>query len=166
MPQSLFPRPLYTAVRLVLAGLFVWAGAVKLADPRVFAVTIDAFGIAPHWLVTPLSQWLPVAEIALGLTLALDVRGSLGGLTALLLFFIVVLAYAINMGLDIDCGCYGPSEPEAKAFGSLWTSLRRDLAMLAASIWLYAARRIRSIAPMKPIHLFTRNPKEHSRCAS
>ena len=25
MPQSLFPRPLYTAVRLVLAGLFVWA---------------------------------------------------------------------------------------------------------------------------------------------
>lgn len=164
MPQRLFPLPLYGAVRLTLAALFIWAGAVKLADPRVFAVTIEAFGLAPKWLVGPASQWLPVAEIALGLALALDVRGSLAGVSGLLVFFCAILVWALRMGLDIDCGCYGPSEPEAKAFGSLWTSLRRDLAMLAAAAWLYAARRIRSIAPVTPLSLFTRNPKEPARC--
>ncbi len=164
MLQRLFPRPLYTAVRLVLAGLFVWAGIVKLSDPRVFAVTIEAFGIAPKWLIGPASHWLPVAEIALGLALALDVLGSLAGISGLLLFFVAILVFAIRMGLDIDCGCYGPSEPEAKAFGSLWTSLRRDLVMLTAAAWLYAARRVRGIAPFHPLHLLTRNQKEPSRC--
>lgn len=166
MAQRLFPRPLYTAVRVVLAGLFVWAGTVKLMDPRVFAVTIKAFGIAPEWLITPASHWLPVLEIALGLGLLCDVLGSLAGVTGLLLFFIAILAWAIHLGLDIDCGCYGPTDPESKAFGSLATSLWRDLAMLTAAAWLYAARRIRSIAPREPLCLFTRNLKEHSRCAN
>ncbi|EPR43077.1 methylamine utilization MauE [Desulfovibrio sp. X2] len=161
--RSFFPRPLYTAVRLVLAAMIIVAGVIKLQDPRVFAVTIDAFGIAPRWLVIPLSQWLPVAEIALGVALAFDLRGSLLVTCLVLLLFIGVLVYAIHIGLDIDCGCYGPSEPEAQAFGTLWTSVYRDLGMIAAAVWLYAARAVHGIAPRSPLPPFTRKCKECDR---
>lgn len=164
MRRVFFPKLLYLAVRLALAALFIVAGVIKLQDPRVFAVTIEAFGLVPAWLVGPASRWLPVAEIALGAALVLDVRGSLGGIAAMLLLFIAIIVYALRMGLDIDCGCYGPAEPQAKAFGSLWTSLYRDLGMLAAVVWLYVARAARGFSPRNPLSPFTKTHKECPAC--
>ena len=133
----------YRLVRYALAILFVVAGCLKLSDPRVFAVTIDAFGILPTELTLPLAVILPVVEILAAVALVFDVRGSLAVISGLLIVFMAVLIYAIHMGLDIDCGCYGPEEPEAKAFHSLWTSLYRDIGMSAGVIYLYIWRAVR-----------------------
>jgi hypothetical protein len=51
------------------------------------------------------------------------------------------------MGLDVDCGCFGPEDPEAEAFHGLRTALYRDLFMLAAVGFLYAWRHYRHIRP-------------------
>ncbi|GFK93378.1 hypothetical protein NNJEOMEG_01210 [Fundidesulfovibrio magnetotacticus] len=128
------------ADRIVRAGLalaFLAAGAVKLGNPEVFAVTVRAFGILPDALVGPLSVALPCLEVAAAVLLLLDMRWGLELTTALLLVFVAVLVHALRMGLDIDCGCYGPSDPEREAFGSIRQALWRDGAMLAAAAFLF-----------------------------
>ncbi|MHB8790082.1 MAG: MauE/DoxX family redox-associated membrane protein [Desulfobulbaceae bacterium] len=128
---------LYRLVRWALAGLFIWAGALKLADPPAFAVIISDFGLVPGWSVMPLALALPVLEVAAALGLVFDLRRSLAVISFLLAMFIAILGYAIWLGLDIDCGCFGPEDPEARAYSSLRTSLYRDLAMAAGVLFLY-----------------------------
>jgi hypothetical protein len=53
----------------------------------------------------------------------------------------------------VDCGCFGPEDPEAEAFHGLRAFLYRDLAMLAGIAFLYVWRRYRAITPVK-ISLF------------
>lgn len=130
-------RLINIAARTALAVAFLWAGAVKLSRPEVFAVTIDAFGILPDGLAAPLSVVLPLAEIVAAAMLLFEVRGGLVLTSGLLAVFIGVLAYALRMGLDIDCGCYGPSDPELEAFGSIRQALWRDIAMLCGVAFLF-----------------------------
>jgi hypothetical protein len=136
----------YRLVRWGLAGAFLWAGAVKLADPAAFAVVIEAFGLAPGFMVEPLALALPALEVAAALALAADARGGLGVITGLTVLFALVLGYGLWLGLDIDCGCYGPGDPEAEAFSGLRASLYRDLGFLAAAAYLYWWRGARRAA--------------------
>jgi hypothetical protein len=75
-------------------------------------------------------------EVIAGIGLLFDIRGSLALITGLLVLFMVVLGYGIWMGLDVDCGCFGPEDPEAEAFHGLRLSLFRDLVMMAG-VFLY-----------------------------
>ncbi|MBI4803609.1 MAG: methylamine utilization protein MauE [Desulfovibrio sp.] len=144
----------YHLARTGLAVAFLVAGAIKLARPEVFAVTIKAFGVLPASVVEPLSLVLPCLEILAALLLFFEVRGGLTLTAGLLVIFISVLVYALGMGLDIDCGCYGPSDPEREAFGSIRQALWRDSAMCAAVAYLYwwnvkSGRRGRFVASAK-----------------
>ncbi len=60
---ALSPR-LYIPVRLGLAVLFIYAGAVKLADPRAFARTISHYGLVPEPLLPTVAVGLPVMRAA------------------------------------------------------------------------------------------------------
>ncbi len=134
---------LYHLVRCGLSLAFLVSGAIKLARPEVFAVTIKALGLVPEALAGPLSLALPGVEVAAAVLLLMDIRGSLAVIAGLLGIFVAILMYALRMGLDIDCGCYGPGEPEREAFASLRGALWRDGAMLAAVAALYWLRRQR-----------------------
>jgi len=137
----------YGLVRVCLALSFLAAGAIKIQDPMTFAVTIDAFGILPGPLVLPVAFVLPVLEILGAVALLFDIRGSLGLITLMILVFIAVLAWGLHMGLDIDCGCYGPDDPEAEAFAGIRGALRRDLLMLGCAAFLYAWRSVVGVRP-------------------
>jgi len=67
----------------------------------------------------------------------------------LLVLFIAILGYGIWMGLDVDCGCFGPDDPEAEAFHGLRLPLYRDMLMLAGIAYIYGWRRYRAIKPVK-----------------
>ena len=121
--------------------LLIYAGGRKLLAPEVSAVLIDAFGILPESLLMVVAILLPAAEVAAGFVLLADFRGGLAAVTVLLVMFIVILGYALKMGLDVDCGCFGPQDPEARAFRGLHLSLYRNLALLLVVGWLYAGRR-------------------------
>ena len=140
---------IYRLSRWGIGFIFVYAGTVKLLNPEVFAVLIDAYGILPEKLVTPVALCLPAFEILAGIGLMFNIYGSLSVITGLLLLFMVVLAYGIRMGLDVDCGCFGPEDPEAEAFHGLRLSLLRDLVMLAGVIFIYVWRRYRAIRPTR-----------------
>ncbi|MFP5221161.1 MAG: MauE/DoxX family redox-associated membrane protein [Acidobacteriota bacterium] len=136
--------------RTALALAFLVAGVIKLSRPEVFSVTIKAFGIVPGAVLGPLSIGLPMLEIAGALLLLFNRRPGLELVTALLLLFVAILLYALRMGLDIDCGCYGPSDPEREAFGSIRQALWRDAAMLSCAAFLFWRRRAAVPQPLEP----------------
>jgi uncharacterized membrane protein YphA (DoxX/SURF4 family) len=137
----------YRLCRWMLAGIFIYAGSAKLLEPEIFAVLIEAYGIVPEGLLMPVAIVLPLLEVIAGIGLLFDIRGSLALITGLLVLFMAVLGYGIWMGLDVDCGCFGPEDPEAEAFHGLRLSLYRDLAMMAGVLFLYVWRRCRAIRP-------------------
>lgn len=128
---------IYRIIRWALAMLFIWAGGTKLADPQAFGVIIRDFGIVPELSVLPIALVLPVLEVIAAIGLIFDIRGSLAVVTGLLILFIVILGYGVWLGLDIDCGCFGPEDPESRAYSGLHSALYRDLTMMAAVFFLY-----------------------------
>jgi hypothetical protein len=144
----------------------MYAGSTKLLEPETFAVLIEAFGIVPEGLLMPVAIGLPFLEVIAGIGLLFDIRGSLALITGLLVLFMTVLGYGIWMGLDVDCGCFGPEDPEAEAFHGLRLSLFRDLVMMAGVIFIYGWRWYRAIRPAGVMvmvnQLFSKRRKENA----
>ena len=136
-------------LRSGLGALFVWSGGAKLLDPRHFTVTIESFGLIPDATVLPAALSLAVVEIVAGLGLIFNASWGLGVVSGLLLLFVAVLSYGIWLGLDVDCGCFGPHDPEGKAYHGMRPALYRDAAMLATVGYLYHQRRKKSLYPFK-----------------
>jgi len=155
---------LYRLCRWTLGGIFIYAGSTKLLEPKIFASLVEAYGIVPEGLLIPVAIGLPVLEVIAGFGLLFDIRGSLGVISGLLVIFMLVLSYGIWLGLDVDCGCFGPEDPEAEAFHGLRLSLFRDLAMMAGVIFIYVWRQYRAIRPTRAMaivnQLFNRGRKK------
>ena len=133
--------------RLVLALVFVFAGAVKAMDPKAFAEEIMRYQLAPWPAAVVLALWLPFLEIAAGTGLLLPKlrAGAQAVLTVLLLAFTVALLSAWRRGLDIDCGCFGT----VAGHQDLVHALVRDgiLLGLLGWIWIQDARSSRLPLP-------------------
>ncbi len=138
--QNRFAELLYFLGRLLLAGIFLWSGLSKAYRPETFAGSIGAYGLLPDPLVFPAAIFLIVAEIFVGVGLLRDQRGALTATTLLMLLFLAALGYGIYLGLDIDCGCFGPDDPEAVAFHDLRGAFSRDLLLLLLIVYLYLWR--------------------------
>jgi uncharacterized membrane protein YphA (DoxX/SURF4 family) len=129
--------------RWILSLIFLGAGLPKLFDVRGFAEIIDAYALLPDLFVLPTAVVLPVVEILLAVGLLFNDQKSKIGVAVLLLAFIVLLSFSIGQGLDIDCGCFGPEDPEHTAFHGLRTALVRDIVMfvpLLYSFWYHRYR--------------------------
>jgi len=90
-------------------------------------------------LVFPAALLLPALEVVAGTGIFFAVRGSLALIAGMLILFMAVLLYGIHLGLDIDCGCFGPEDPE-QAYKSLRVALARDTVMMAAVLFVYWRR--------------------------
>ena len=145
---------IYRLARWSLGLVFIYAGTIKLLAPRNFAVLIEAYGIVPDGLLMFVAIFLPALEVVAGIGLLFDIEGSLAVIAGLLALFIAILGYGIWMGLDVDCGCFGPDDPEAGAFQGLRQSLYRDMAMLAGIALIYGWRRRCRIKPVKATEIF------------
>lgn len=139
---------MYSIACWCLGVLFIYAGTLKLMAPQAFATLIDAYGILPEPMLLPVAVILPALEVLVGVGLFLNIRGSLTAITLLLLMFVAILVYGIWMGLDVDCGCFGPQDPESEAFHGLWRTLFRDLFMLSGIAFLFWLRRHLAIEPV------------------
>lgn len=133
----------YRGLRYLVSAIFLGSGIVKLMDPAAFAVVIDAFGILPEGLSDGVALVLPSIEVLAAVALIFDGRGALESLSVLMLLFMGILAYGIFLGLDIDCGCFGPEDPESRAFGGLRTALYRDIGICGLMALAYGARYFR-----------------------
>ena len=140
---------IYKLARWTLGLVFIYAGSIKLLAPRTFAVLIGAYGIVPDGMLMPVAIILPALEVTAGIGLLFDIEGSLAVIAGLLGLFIAILGYGIWMGLDVDCGCFGPDDYEADAFHGLRQSLYRDMVMLAGIAFIYGWRRHCNIKPAR-----------------
>lgn len=127
----------YRVVRSVISLIFVLSGASKITDLSSFAAIIDAYGLVPMGWAIAVALVLTITELIAGLGLLFDIRGSLSAITAMLLFFMLILGYGIRMGFDVDCGCFGAQDVEAAAFHGLRSALYRDFVILAGAVYLY-----------------------------
>ncbi len=117
--------------------IFLAAALPKLFDIQYFSQVINAYGILPSALILPVAVSLPLLEIVLAVGLLFNSSLSKIGVFLLLLFFIAILLYAIYTGLDIDCGCFGPEDPEHQAFAGVRVALVRDLIMLVPIMYSF-----------------------------
>jgi peroxiredoxin/uncharacterized membrane protein YphA (DoxX/SURF4 family) len=99
---------LLLAARLLLALVFMVAGLAKLVDRAGARQALIDFGMPPP-LAGPFGILLPLVELAVAVALiprATAWWGALGAL-ALLLLFVVGIAYNLTRGRTPDCHCFG-----------------------------------------------------------
>ncbi len=102
-------RAVLLLLRVVLGGLFVYAGAVKALDPLDFAQNIRNYSLVGQELSFLAAVFLPWVEILAGAFLIAGVwrRGAALTVSGLLVFFIVLTLVTMVRGIDVDCGCFG-----------------------------------------------------------
>jgi putative oxidoreductase len=124
--------------RVVLGGLFVYAGIVKVLDPLDFAQDIRNYRLVGQALSFAAAIFLPWLEILAGAFLIAGVwrRGAALVISGLLVFFIVLTVVTMVRGLDVDCGCFGALSRKA----GLGVILE-DLAMLYLGMCLLFQKR-------------------------
>jgi uncharacterized membrane protein YphA (DoxX/SURF4 family) len=129
---------LATAARLVLGGVFVVAGLLKVPDPAAAVRAVRAYRLLPEALVGPVAFGLPVVEIVVGVALLAGVFVRTAALTAavLLVVFLVGVGSAWTRGLQIDCGCFGGGGRVAAADTAYPAEVARDLGLLVVALAL------------------------------
>jgi uncharacterized membrane protein YphA (DoxX/SURF4 family) len=119
-------RTLLIIGRLALAGIFLFAAYAKLKPQAamgwsassvkislsMFAMQVDSYQLLPPQLVGPAAHFLPLFELFLGLWLLSGVLFRYAALTTTLLLgaFFAMMVRTYRMGLEINCGCFGPGE--------------------------------------------------------
>ncbi len=130
--QTLIPW----GIRLVLGVTFVWASWHKIVAPDQFARILYGYGIFPGSLINLLAIGIPFVELTAGLCLISGVyrRSALILINAMLLAFILVIAFNLIRGHQFDCGCFSfeGNKDTASAVGLLI----RDILMLGAGLFL------------------------------
>lgn len=124
----------YHLCRLLLGGVFLWAGAVKALDVPAFAGQVAAYQLLPYAWNYAVAATLPYVELLAGSLLACNLRVKAAALLTALLngVFVAVLLSVLARGLNIDCGCFGPD-----AGTTPWQALGRDLVLLALAVAVY-----------------------------
>jgi len=126
-----FRRAVIWVGRLVLGGIFIYAGYSKLFYPNTnlwpffvlkfsisvnimnFARQVDAFQMLSPWGVSFVAHTLPLTEIILGLLVLIGWRLRIWAtlLTVIMLGFFGVVSRAYLLHMNINCGCFAIPEP-------------------------------------------------------
>ena len=133
-PPALLEKWLPLALRWVLGGVFLWAGALKIVEPGQFATAIANYRMLPHELINLVAITLPWVEMTAGLLVLAGVwaRASALVLTVLTAVFSVALISALARGLNIECGCFGTVGGRHVGL----TSLAMDAGLFSFGGWL------------------------------
>src|SRR5216110_2506422 len=145
---STIPQFVWRIADVIVGGVFIYAGAIKVLDPIRFANDIENYKILPWTIGVGLAFYLPWLEIFCGLALILRLfyRGALSILTALVVVFLVATIAAKIRGLDITCGCFGHTSQN----WSFPAHLALDLGVLTALAALCYCSVVRARANASP----------------
>src|SRR5215213_8731137 len=119
--------------RLLLASVFVIAGAAKLADRSGSRQALIDFGV-PTTLARPLGILLPLAELAVAAALIPTSTAWWGaaGALVLLIVFIVGIGVSLARGRQPYCHCFG----QLHSAPAGWKTLTRNGALAAVAGFL------------------------------
>lgn len=128
--------------RLVVGGVWIWAGLRKLPDPAASIESVRAYELLPASFVEPVGYLLPPLEVVIGVALVLGLmtRGSALLSALLLVAFVIGISSAWARGLEIDCGCFGDGGANPDAASQYPWEIARDVVLLALSLVLVRLR--------------------------
>jgi uncharacterized membrane protein YphA (DoxX/SURF4 family) len=136
-------------VQIALGAIFVVAALPKIADPPSFAHMIYNYKILPSPLINFTAIVMPWVELLTGIALILGVwtRPARSIIAAMLVVFMIAIAFNLARGNAIDCGCFDTSaanKTHDERIRDMWIVLIRDAGMLlmVAQLW-WAERRTR-----------------------
>ena len=139
-------RLLRTVVRLVLAGVWLWAAAAKLPHPESSVTAVRAYQILPGNLADTVGHALPIVEAMVGILLLIGFLTRPAAVVSLLLYaaFVIGVASVWIRGISIDCGCFGGGGADPNAIHEYRWIVARDVALAALSLWLVLRPRTRA----------------------
>lgn len=120
--------------RILVGGLFIFSGLIKLNDPMGFAFKLgDYFAVDVLNLpflkdfTLPLALFIVILEVLLGVVLLLGkwVKLSTWLLLLMIVFFTFLTFYSAYFNKVTDCGCFGDAIPLTP-----WQSFGKDLILL------------------------------------
>ena len=96
-------------IRVVIAFIFIYAGAEKISNPDDFALSISNYRLLPIASLNFFAVILPWIEIVSGIFLLFGilVKENSAIILTLLLLFTIAIVISLFRGLSIDCGCFG-----------------------------------------------------------
>src|SRR6476620_10196948 len=127
-------RQTVLALRVILAGIFLYSGLIKASASAQFAIALAPFTLVPETWIRPLSILLPLSEIAAGLLILVSPTKHIGaGLIFLLcVLFAMGLSWALANGIIVSCSCFGhDDQPSAM---KMMLTLGRDLCLAGLAL--------------------------------
>jgi uncharacterized membrane protein YphA (DoxX/SURF4 family) len=126
------------AARLVVGGVWIYAGAIKLPDPNESVNAVRAYELLPGDSAVTVGHLLPILEVVVGAMLVLGVLVRGAAVVSALLFvaFIVGIVSVWSRGIEIDCGCFGGGGYDPDATSKYPWEIARDVGLLALSVFL------------------------------
>ena len=103
-------RVVLMVLRVLLGALFVYAGALKLADVSGFVEEITNYRLFPQ-LAPLLGTVLPAVEVVAGFALVAGPKTWRPPAALLVLALLVMFTVAVTSAwlrhIDVSCGCFG-----------------------------------------------------------
>jgi uncharacterized membrane protein YphA (DoxX/SURF4 family) len=125
--------------RLVVGGVWIVAGWLKLPDPAASVRAVRAFDLLPEAIVPTVGHGLPILEIIVGVMLVAGAGTRVAAAVSFVLqvAFIIGIASAWARGLQIECGCFGGGGTAANASDKYPWDIARDTGLAALSLLLF-----------------------------
>lgn len=136
--QGSISESIYLFLRLSIGIIFIWAGFLKLMDPKSFGQIISQYRILDDTFIPFIAIGLPLLEVLAGAGLIFERRYSLGLITIMVVFFLFILWFGILNNLEIDCGCFSLSEQNYH--DGIRSAFKRDWILLFCAFFLFYHR--------------------------
>jgi uncharacterized membrane protein YphA (DoxX/SURF4 family) len=124
--------------RLILGGVLLAAGWLKVFTPAKSQMAVRAYEVLPISLANFMGILLPWLEVGLGILLllgiAVRISAFLGG--ALMVLFIAAISQAWARGLSIDCGCFGGGGTVDPSETKYLSEILRDTGLALLALYL------------------------------
>jgi uncharacterized membrane protein YphA (DoxX/SURF4 family) len=124
--------------RLLVGGVLVVAGYLKVGNVAKSKMAVRAYEVLPISIANLLGEILPWLEIGAGLLLILGVAVKWSSIfaAALMFIFVAAIAQAWARGLSIDCGCFGGGGQVAPGKTRYLEEILRDLGLAITALYL------------------------------
>ena len=148
-------------VRIIVGGLFIFSGLIKLNDPigteikleeyfEVFGQDFGSFFLLFKPIALELGMFLIILEVVLGVAVLINYKMEITSvvLLALIVFFTFLTFYSAYFNKVTDCGCFGDAIKLTP-----WESFIKDLILLVLILHLFWYRkRLKPMLPLKIGH--------------
>ena len=136
MKKKIIYKYLTLVFRLILGGVFIYSGVIKMGQLDNFLWSVQSFELFPKFLEPIIIILVPFSEVALAIFFILGRHSRLAAflLSGLILFFLIILSIKFFSSDPVACGCLDVS---GKLEVVTWQYLVRDLLLLVLSVFVF-----------------------------